>query len=336
MGLLGRLATATLGGFLLLVLALALVAGLGTQPPRLGTGGQCRLVAHGRPMAASSTEGSPWDAEQLTNARIVVDTADQLGLPNRAAVIGLATALQESRLRSLTQAQSDRDSAGIFQQRPSMGWGSLDQVMNPAYAAQAFYDHLVQVPDWTQLPVTVAAQSVQRSAYPDAYAKWEPTARRMNAALTGTGHATVSCTPKVQPVSSRTPSGGWAPQQMGPDGLTPRTRYLRDLIKSGFGETNLGGWCPGGCTTGHIEGSDHYTGHAIDVMILPYTDPARIADGNRIATWAVDNADQLAIKYLIWRARIWTPDEGWHPYTHPSGSTDPTLAHLNHIHVSVY
>ncbi|MGH3812875.1 MAG: hypothetical protein ACRDUV_10520 [Pseudonocardiaceae bacterium] len=335
MGPLGRLA-APLGGLLLLVLALALVAGLGTQPPPLATGGQCRLVADDRAATASATEGSAWDAEQLTNARIVVDVADELGLPDRAAVIGLATALQESQLRSLTQAQSDRDSAGIFQQRPSMGWGSLEQVMNPAYAAQTFYDHLVKIPDWTQLPVTVAAQSVQRSAYPDAYAKWKPTAQQLTAALEGTGAATVSCTPDVQPVSSRTPGGGWAPEQMGPDGLTPRTRYLRDLIKSGFGETNLGGWCPGGCTTGHVEGSDHYTGHAIDVMILPYTDPARIADGNRIAAWTVANADQLAIKYVIWRAQIWTPSEGWHTYTHPSGSDDETLLHMDHLHLSVH
>jgi hypothetical protein len=123
---------------------------------------------------------------------------------------------------------------------------------------------------------------------------------------------------------------------MGPDGLTARTRYLRDLIKSGFGETNLGGWCPGGCSSGHIEGSDHYTGYAIDVMILPHTDPTRIADGNRIATWAIAKADQLALKYLIWRARIWTPNQGWHPYTHPSGSTDPTLMHMDHLHLSVY
>ncbi len=318
----------------LLLLALAiLTAALETEPPPLGAGGPCRLVATGRGTPAPAVE---INAEQLTNARIVVGTAQALDLPDRAAVIGLATALQESGLRSLTQDQSDRDSAGIFQQRPSMGWGSTSQVMNPVYASQTFYQHLTRVPNWQNLPLTTAAQTVQRSAYPGAYAKWEPTATRLAEALKGAGAADITCTPDVEPVSAHTATGGWPPQQMGPDGLTPRTRYLRDLIKSGFGETNLGGWCPGGCTTGHIEGSDHYTGHAIDVMILPHTDPERIADGNRIATWAVANADQLAIKYLIWRSRIWTPNEGWHAYTHPSGSSGPTLAHANHVHLSVY
>jgi hypothetical protein len=335
MSLAGRMLTAlAAAATLLLLLALALlIAALGTQPPLLDSGGSCRLVPAGRDAPAPAVE---LDAEQLTNARIVVGTAQALGLPDRAAVIGLATALQESGLRSLSQEQSDRDSAGIFQQRPSMGWGSTSQVTNPVYASRAFYQHLTRVPDWQQLPLTTAAQAVQRSGYPEAYAKWEPTATQLADAIDGPGAADITCTPDVQPVSSRTTSGGWPPQQMGPDGLTPRTRYLRNLIRSGFGETNIGGWCPGGCTTGHIAGSDHYTGHAIDVMVLPYTDPARIADGNRIATWAVANADQLALKYLIWRARIWTPDEGWHPYTHPSGSRDPTLMHMDHIHLSVY
>ena len=70
-------------------------------------------------------------------------------------------------------------------------------------------------------------------------------------------------------------------------------------------------------------------------MILPMGDPGRVADGNRLAGWLVANHLELAIRYVIWRARIWTPSEGWHPYTHPSGSSNPTLAHMDHVHVSV-
>ena len=217
-----------------------------------------------------------------------------------------------------------------------MGWGSVSQVMNPVYATQAFFEHLQQIPNWQDLPLTVAAQSVQRSAYPDAYAKWQPTAEQLAGAINGRGAAQITCTPDIRRVSSPAPSGHWPSEEMGPDGLTARTRYVRDLIKSGFGETNVGGWCPGGCTSGHVAGSDHYTGQAIDMMILPYTDPGRITDGNRLADWLIANADQLAIKYVIWRARIWTPDERWRTYTHPSGSIDPTLAHMDHVHVSVY
>lgn len=334
MSLTGRLLTgAAAGVVLLLMLALALLAGLSGQAPQLKSGGNCRLLSASHATGSSSTG---LDAEQLTNARIIVGTAEALDLPQRAAMVGLATALQESALRSLSQAQSDRDSAGIFQQRPSMGWGSLDQVMDPVYAAQVFFERLQQVSGWQDMPVTLAAQAVQRSAYANAYAKWTATAQHLAGAISGRGAAQVTCTPDVRLASSRRASGHWAPEQMGSDELTARTRYVRDLVKSGFGETNLGGWCPSGCTSGHVTGSDHYTGQAIDVMILPYTDPDRIADGNRLADWLVANAGKLGIKYVIWRAQIWAPDEGWHPYDHPSGSSDPTLAHMDHIHVSVY
>jgi hypothetical protein len=134
----GLLGLALLAAPLAVLLALA----ASSEPPPI-SGGGCRLTG--------TTSGGAWshpgtglelDQEQVTNARIVIGAAHALGLPDRAAVIGLATALQESGLRALTQAQSDRDSAGIFQQRPSMGWGSTGQVMDPVYAAQAFYTHL--------------------------------------------------------------------------------------------------------------------------------------------------------------------------------------------------
>lgn len=331
------IAGVTAGLVLLVAAGLATLAGALPTDDTSAPGGSCTLVA---------SDGSPvddvdmaLDAEQLTNADVVVEAADRLGLPRRAAVIGVATALQESGLRVLNQSQSDRDSAGIFQQRPSQGWGSVAQVMDPVYAAQAFYQRLVQVPDWTRLPLTVAAQAVQRSGYPDAYAQWEHTASTLTTALAGDrGGVQVDCAPEAPalPASANGGGAGWPVEQMGPDGLTPRTRYLRDLITRGFSETNMGGWCPGGCTDGHVEGSDRYTGHAIDIMILPYTDPGRIADGDRIATWLTANAQQLAVKYVIWRARIWNPGEGWRRYNHPSGSNDPTLLHMDHIHASVW
>lgn len=133
------------------------------------------------------------DGEQLTNAQVVVDVARDLALPRRAAVIGVATALQESSLRVLTQDESDRDSAGLFQQRPSQGWGSVEQVMDRRYAAGRFFEALVRVPGWRRMPLTDAAQQVQRSAYPDAYATWEPTAVSLVGALID--GAEVRCAP---------------------------------------------------------------------------------------------------------------------------------------------
>jgi cell wall-associated NlpC family hydrolase len=112
---------------------------------------------------------------QLDNARIIHTVSTQLGLPARAAVIAIATAMQESTLRNLNVA-TDHDSLGLFQQRPSQGWGSPTQLLDPVYAATAFYHRLVRIPDWQTQPLTEVAQAIQRSAYPDAYAKWEPLA----------------------------------------------------------------------------------------------------------------------------------------------------------------
>ncbi|MBO0830208.1 MAG: hypothetical protein J2P24_20735, partial [Streptosporangiales bacterium] len=124
---------------------------------------------------------------------------------------------------------------------------------------------------------------------------------------------------------------------MGADGLTPRARRIRDLVRSTFHESDIGGYCPGGCRSGHIPGSDHYTGHAIDVMILPWHDHTRVAKGWQIASWMVANYTSLGVKYVIYRARIWTPDRGWHAYRYPGGPTsNPTLMHMDHVHVSVY
>jgi len=98
-----------------------------------------------------------------------------MGLPPRAWVIALATSLQESHLNNYGDlgASNDHDSLGLFQQRPSSGWGSADEIANPTYSASAFYKGLKGVSNWDKRQLTDAAQSVQVSAYPDAYAKWE-------------------------------------------------------------------------------------------------------------------------------------------------------------------
>ncbi|MEU9061754.1 NlpC/P60 family protein [Streptomyces sp. NPDC048430] len=112
--------------------------------------------------------------EQLPNAKIIVATGAQMGVSARGQVIALATALQESALRNLDGG--DRDSLGLFQQRPSQGWGTREQIMDPVYASTKFYKALKSLKNWEGMPVTVAAQKVQKSAFPDAYAKHEPLA----------------------------------------------------------------------------------------------------------------------------------------------------------------
>ena len=122
-----------------------------------------------------------FDAEQVGNAATIVAVGAQLGVAVRGWVIAVATAIQESDLRNLPGG--DRDSIGLFQQRPSQGWGSPQQLHDPVYAATKFYQKLLTIPGWQTMPLTQAAQAVQRSATPDAYAKHEPAATMLVGAV---------------------------------------------------------------------------------------------------------------------------------------------------------
>jgi hypothetical protein len=119
--------------------------------------------------------------EQVGNAAIIAQVGRDRGLPERAVVIALATAQQESRLRNLDYG--DRDSLGLFQQRPSQGWGTETQVQDPVYAAGKFYDWLVTVPGWETGRLTDVAQAVQRSGYPELYQQHEAMAVELTATL---------------------------------------------------------------------------------------------------------------------------------------------------------
>jgi LysM repeat protein len=145
-------------------------------------------------VATASTGGSSMvlTDEMAANARTIIDVGRRLGVPEQGIVIALAAAMQESSMRNLPYG--DRDSLGLFQQRPSAGWGSPDQLQAPDYAASLFYGGpgnpntgrtrgLLDIPGWQSMTVTQAAQAVQISAYPDAYAKWEASARAWLAQL---------------------------------------------------------------------------------------------------------------------------------------------------------
>lgn len=132
--------------------------------------------------------------DQAANAGLITAVAVRRGLPARAASIALATAMQESKIRNISHGdQAGPDSRGLFQQRPSQGWGTMEQVMDPYHASNAFYDALVKVPGYQTLDITDAAQRVQRSAYPDAYAQHEVMARAFASSLTGQTAAGLDC-----------------------------------------------------------------------------------------------------------------------------------------------
>jgi hypothetical protein len=131
------------------------------------------------------------DPEQAQNAALITAIAVRRGLPARAATIALATAFQESKLYNLDYG--DRDSVGLFQQRPSQGWGTRKQIKDPVYATGRFYDALVRVDGYETMRITEAAQRVQRSGFPEAYAAHEPAARALASALTGQSPHAFSC-----------------------------------------------------------------------------------------------------------------------------------------------
>lgn len=130
-----------------------------------------------------STQTAAYQADQLANAAVIVAVGKQMNVPEHGQLVAIATAMQESQLRNLDHG--DRDSLGLFQQRPSQGWGAPAQIMNPTYATTQFYQHLLATPGWQQMSVNDAAQAVQRSGAPYAYAQHEQAARTVLAAVHG-------------------------------------------------------------------------------------------------------------------------------------------------------
>src|SRR4029453_9794860 len=131
------------------------------------------------------------DLEQAHYASIVVGMSVKRGLPPRAASIAMATAYQETGIRNLDYG--DLDSVGLFQQRPSQGWGSRKQLLDPYYATDKFYDALVEIDGWEKADITTVAQKIQNSSYPDAYRDHEADARMLASALTGRSAAGFTC-----------------------------------------------------------------------------------------------------------------------------------------------
>jgi hypothetical protein len=186
---------AVIAAALMLFIAVAFVAfsASGGTSGGAGTLGDCDAGAISSDGAGGSAGMQIGDLtpEQRTNAATIIGVAKQMGAPPRAWLVALATAMQESTLRNLDYG--DRDSLGLFQQRPSQGWGTPGQVTDPVYSTTIFLQRLMALPGWETLPVTVAAQTVQRSAFPDAYAKWEGLASQLVSQLAGVVNPIASC-----------------------------------------------------------------------------------------------------------------------------------------------
>ena len=169
------------------VVAVVRVLTDGIKLPKLGP--ECTVKADGQVTL---------DAVQMANAATITAVGVRRGMTERAIVVALATALQESKLEN--RDDGDRDSVGLFQQRPSQGWGTGKKIKDPRYAADKFYTALKKVKGWQKMRVTDAAQRVQRSAYPHAYEKWADESAVLARALTGKATGAVSCTVTGDPV----------------------------------------------------------------------------------------------------------------------------------------
>jgi hypothetical protein len=268
------------------------------------------------------------EPEQAENAALITAISVRRGLPARAASIALATAYQESDLFNIDYG--DRDSVGLFQQRPSQGWGTVEEILDPVYATNAFYDELVEVDGYQSLEITVAAQEVQRSGFPGAYADHEADARALASALTGNSRHALTC--DIDDDSDEAD-----PDLLG-TGLTARADNVREEVEGVFGDLPLGGFAPGGVRDGHMVGSTHYDGRAVDIFVRPVS-PDNKKRGWAIAHYLVAQAQRLDVQTVIFDDRIWRAgsDDGWRDYDPPSRSGDrQILEHRDHVHVDVF
>lgn len=278
-----------------------------------GLTGPARCTVQGGGEDTSDYEIEP---QQAANAATITAVASRRGLPERAVTIALATAMQESMLRNIEGG--DRDSVGLFQQRPSQGWGTGDEILDPVYASGKFYDHLVKIPGYSRLPLTVAAQRVQRSGYPQAYAKHEAKASMLTAALTGRRAAAFSCT-------------------TGTDGDTMKagdTTEVRDRLRREFGDDILASGPDEGATTLSAGGQGRTAKPAAEVLI-----PSQPRErGWELAHWAVAHSPQLRIQEVAYGNRVWraaSSEDGWTVDENPrSGRTDKPAENTVTVRVS--
>ncbi|WP_409496114.1 hypothetical protein [Amycolatopsis sp. cmx-11-12] len=278
------------------------------------------------------TAATGFGPQEIAHAATIVAVGQRLGVPEYGWIVAVTTALTETRLQNLDHG--DRDSLGLFQQRPSMGWGTPGQIMDPGYSSEQFYRHLLAVPNWQSIPVAEAAQTVQRSGFPDRYTVFEDTARQIVAATKGAPCATGT------PGKLRT---DWLSEQATmPDPtsggrITPRTLNLVQTLRTN-GMTGNGLGC-----FAHRPAnphSDHPQGRACDIMFNPHSQPS-VTGGWQVANWLIAHQANLGVSYLIWQAQYWSADNPtWSTYQSSAyGCPNPnnlTGCHYDHIHVSMY
>ncbi len=299
----------------LLLLATAVVAGLILWNRRPAV-----LQAEGCTLTPSTGKPLTMDIEQGSNASTIAAVTIARGLPERALTIALATSLQESKLRNLEGG--DRDSVGLFQQRPSQGWGTAVQIQDPVYTTNKFLDALVQVPGYARLPLTEAAQDVQKSGYPGAYAKHEAQASLLSSALTGRTPAVFSCTvhqfSTPDPATGSTASPASAASTSASASATAgNAQQVTDRVRREFGRAVTAAAVTSKSTgsTGAPSGTGPGMTLTPDASASTDAGPqAQLQSGWAVAHWAVAHAQELGIGTVSYNGKIWRVDhsaDGW-------------------------
>jgi hypothetical protein len=232
--------------------------------------------------AVSGQQSYSYDLEQMQNASTIAAVGVKMGVPAFGIQVAEATALQESKLHDLSSG--DRDSLGLFQQRPSEGWGTSSQILDTTYASTQFYEALLKVPDWQSLPLTEAAQDVQHSAYPTAYAAHEQEAGVLTAVFTGAAGGALTCTLDGPTFSAQSTDSA---------GLTTQGEAVVADARKQWGTVSVVGASAGARTF---------------ALALPngLSGSSAVARGWAYAEWAVSKAEALGITQVGYDGKTWS------------------------------
>lgn len=303
------------------LLAVLVLAGAGVVAWRADAVQQ-RVVVRERCVARDLTGATvQLDVEQAEQAATIAGVGRRLGVGERGVAVGLATAMQESKLHNIDYG--DRDSVGLFQQRPSQGWGRPDQLLDPVYAATRFFRALQEVPSYERLALDVAAQEVQRSADGSLYAQHEADATVLAAVLTGGVSGGLSCALRTEDVSAQEP---------GRAGLTPRAEAVRAELVRVFG-ADLGVAAEAASAAGQRSPTP---GRALVINVGSAAAERRAAWAQ--ALWLVAAAERLDIASVSYDGRTWSAASsarGWQSASSAAPAAPAAAAPRDRVRVEV-
>lgn len=314
-----------------MTLLLIVLATMGS-PPATGCGGG------GEDPALPDHLSFDITAEQMDNATVIVRVGQDLSIPERGLVIAIMTSLQESSLRNLTYG--DRDSLGLFQQRPSQGWGTPAEILDRGKSSAAFYglaDHttnpgLVDIAGWESMGLGEAAQAVQQSAFPEAYDKWAGDAAYLVEWIItghdpGDGRSSPTRAVAARAATTSSSASSSSSSHAGAVDIGPVQESLQvfaDALAEAF---DLDAGDMAGAPAGVDDYPDHGLGAGLDVTV-----GADTVLGDQITQWAMENAVTYKVTYIVWRSRVWHLDDPAGTWTPMVVFGDPVRDHTTSIH----